>query len=58
MILLIAEDETELRSALAETLEREGFKVIATASGTEALRRLDEAAGSTGRKPRAPKRTR
>jgi CheY-like chemotaxis protein len=40
--ILVAEDEELVRSLLVLTLERAGYRVIATASGEEALVRLEE----------------
>jgi CheY-like chemotaxis protein len=38
--ILIIEDDADIRDTLAEILEYEGFSVVATASGKEALERL------------------
>jgi two-component system chemotaxis response regulator CheY len=40
--ILIIEDDAAIRDTLAEILEYEGFGVVATASGEEALQRLQE----------------
>ena len=39
--LLIVEDDSDLREALVEILSAEGFTVVATANGTEALAWLE-----------------
>jgi two-component system response regulator AtoC len=40
--ILLADDEEKIRAALARALEREGYDVVATASGREARRLLNE----------------
>jgi two-component system cell cycle sensor histidine kinase/response regulator CckA len=44
--ILVAEDEDLVRSLLVMTLERAGYRVIASANGEEALARLEEAGAS------------
>lgn len=43
--LLLVEDEESLRASAAKYLEKMGYRVLSTASGTDALRLLREAAG-------------
>jgi two-component system NtrC family response regulator len=40
--ILLADDEEKIRAALARALEREGYDVVATASGRDARRLLNE----------------
>ena len=40
--ILLADDEEKIRAALSRALEREGYDVVATASGREARRLLNE----------------
>lgn len=37
MIVLVVDDETDIRQALAEVLSSEGFQVVAASDGVEAL---------------------
>src|SRR5215471_3944412 len=41
ILLLLVEDDFMLRSSLAETLNREGYRVECAANGLDALRRLE-----------------
>lgn len=42
-LILLAEDDTELRSLLAETLREDGYRVLEARDGVELIDRLEEA---------------